>query len=117
MQLRRHGAAGLTAVLCLMMIVSSVSARQWSPQSYPNPELDVNSCGRDGKPSWICDPDQILSEYSQNTVEGSILEIAAAKAPYRPAHCPDLPPQAAGYQVRAVVILSRRREDSYVHCI
>ena len=32
-------------------------------------------------------------------VEGSIHEIAVAKDPYRPANCPELPPDAAGYQV------------------
>ncbi len=33
-------------------------------------------------------------------------EIAAAKSPYRPANCPDLPPDAAGYQVRIVLSVS-----------
>lgn len=102
MHFRHHGAAGLAVVLCLLAFASLALAKPWTPQNFPNPETDVTSCGRNGKPSWICDPDRILSEYSQDIVEGSIHEIAAAKSPYRPANCPDLPPDAAGYQVKTV---------------
>lgn len=105
MQFRHRSAAGLVATLCLLAFASLTSAKQWSPQNFPNPATDVTSCGRNGKPSWICDPDRVLSEYSQDIVEGSIHEIAAAKSPYRPANCPDLPPDAAGYQVKIVAQL------------
>ena len=105
MHFRHYSAAGLVAVLCLLAFASLASAKQWAPQNFPNPATEVTSCGRNGKPSWICDPDRILSEYSQDVVEGSIHEIAAAKSPYRPANCPDLPPDAAGYQVKIVAQL------------
>ena len=105
MHFRHYSAPGLVAALYLLAFASLTSAKQWSPQSFPNPATDVTLCGRNGKPSWICDPDRILSEYSQDVVEGSIHEIAAAKSPYRPANCPDLPADAAGYQVKIVAQL------------
>ncbi|KAL0027686.1 hypothetical protein WJX79_009000 [Trebouxia sp. C0005] len=83
-------------VLSLLLSVPWASAVRWSPQSFPNPLHDVNSCGRYGKPSWICDPDHILSEYNQDLVEGSIHEIA--EGPYKTAHC------SAGYQVAVALV-------------
>ncbi|DBA84123.1 TPA: hypothetical protein ACH3X1_006599 [Trebouxia sp. C0004] len=111
MHFRHHSAAGLAAVLCLLIFASLASAKQWSPQNFPNPATDVTLCGRNGKPSWICDPDRILSEYSQDVIEGSIHEIAAAKSPYRPANCPDLPHDAAGYQVAVVLVQSLKLQN------
>ena len=99
----RRTAAFVTGLLALFC-ASSVSARQWSPQSFPNPLTDVNLCGRGGKPSWICDPDRILSDISQNVVEGTVRDIAVAKSPYGPSDCPDLPEGGAGYQVRALTL-------------
>ncbi len=84
-------AAMLAVVLSLLVSAPWASAVRWSPRNFPNPLHDVNSCGRHGKPSWICDPDHVLSEYNQNLVEGSIHEIA--EGPYSTAHC------SAGYQV------------------
>ena len=90
-------------LLCLCAAVVSASAAQWSPESFPNPLKDVRRCGRGGKPSWICDPDHVLSDYSQNVIEGIIHEIAAAQDPYRSAHCPASASDAPGYQVGACV--------------
>ena len=90
--LTKQDPAMFAVVLSLLLSVPWASAVRWSPQSFPNPLHDVNSCGRYGKPSWICDPDHILSEYNQDLVEGSIHEIA--EGPYKTAHC------SAGYQVR-----------------
>ncbi|KAL0053404.1 hypothetical protein WJX82_005228 [Trebouxia sp. C0006] len=81
----------LAVVLPLLVSAPWASAVRWSPQNFPNQSHDVNSCGRHGKPSWICDPDHVLSEYNQNLIEGSIHEIA--EGPYSTAHC------SAGYQV------------------
>ena len=85
------------ALVFLCTVVVSASAKRWSPHNFPNPVKNVRQCGRGGKPSWICDPDHVLSEYSQNVVEGSIHEIATAQDPYRSAHCPSSEPP--GYQV------------------
>ncbi len=102
MHSRKSTTAAIATVLCLVASSSVASAEQWSPQNFPNPLSDVKLCGRNGNPSWICDPDHILSKYSQNVVEGNIHEIAVAKDPYRPANCPNLPRDAAGYQVNNV---------------
>ncbi|KAL6754945.1 hypothetical protein V8C86DRAFT_2688347 [Haematococcus lacustris] len=53
----------------------------WTPARYPNPTVDVGLCGR-GKPSWICDPDHVLSTNGANVVEGVIKLIASGEAPY-----------------------------------
>ena len=105
MHCRSRCTAALVTSLLAVACVYSVSAKQWSPQSFPNPLTDVNLCGRGGKKSWICDPDRILSESSQNVVEGTVRDIAVAKSPYGPSDCPDLPEGGAGYQVRAVTSL------------
>ena len=90
---------GCLPLLCLCTVIVSAYATQWSPQSFPNPVKNVQQCGRGGKPSWICDPDHVLSDYSQNVIEGTIHEIAAAQDPYRSALCPTSPSDAPGYQV------------------
>lgn len=90
---------GFLCLLCLCSFAFSAVAEQWTPQNFPNPVTDVSRCGRGGKPSWICDPDHVLSDYSQNVVEGSIHEIAAAQDPYRSAHCPQSSSAAPGFQV------------------
>ncbi|KAL3139146.1 hypothetical protein ABBQ32_005931 [Trebouxia sp. C0010 RCD-2024] len=102
---------GLLPLLCLCTVVLSTSAKQWSPLNFPNPVKDIRLCGRGGKPSWICDPDHVLSEYSQNVIEGSIHEIATAQDPYRSAHCPKPSPDAAGYQV-AVALVDRMKLEN-----
>ncbi|DBA78180.1 TPA: hypothetical protein ACH3X2_008143 [Trebouxia sp. C0005] len=94
--LTKQDPAMFAVVLSLLLSVPWASAVRWSPQSFPNPLHDVNSCGRYGKPSWICDPDHILSEYNQDLVEGSIHEIA--EGPYKTAHC------SAGYQVAVALV-------------
>ena len=33
----------------------------WSLKKYPNPQKDIDKCGRGGKKSWVCDPDNILT--------------------------------------------------------
>ena len=85
------------ALLALCSLASAASP--WTPQAYPNPTKDLQSCGRHGKPSWICDPDHILSEYSADVVEGTIKDILQARDPYRRSPCPNLPVEAPGYQV------------------
>ena len=93
---------GFLPLLCLCAVVVPAYAAQWSPQDFPDPVKNVHQCGRGGKPSWICDPDHVLSDYSQNVVEGTIHEIAAAQDPYRSAHCPKSSSDAPGYQVERV---------------
>ena len=42
---------------------------EWKKNEFPNPTRDVESCGRGGVVSWICDPDRILSHDQANRVE------------------------------------------------
>lgn len=83
------------AVICAF----ASAAAPWTPSAYPNPMQDVQSCGRNGKASWICDPDHILSEYSADVVEGTIKDILQARDPYHRSPCSGLPPDSPGYQV------------------
>ena len=34
----------------------------WKPEIYPNPQTDPHKCGRSNKPSFVCDPNNIISE-------------------------------------------------------
>ena len=86
--------------LALLVLCSvAAAAAPWTPQAYPNPTKDLQSCGRNGKASWICDPDHVLTEYSADVVEGTIQDILQARDPYSRSPCPNLPPDAPGYQV------------------
>ena len=44
-----------------MLIISSLAAITSPSDVYPNPQEDLYRCGRRGRVSWICDPDQVLS--------------------------------------------------------
>lgn len=98
MHCRQQRAAVVTGLI-LSVWVSATFAKHWSPQSFPNPVTDTRLCGRNGKSSWICDPDLILSPHTQNVIEGIIHDIAVPTAPYGPSACPNLPEGAAGHQV------------------
>ena len=34
---------------------------KWKAKDIPNPQLDVCVCGRYGKKSWVCDPNNIIT--------------------------------------------------------
>ncbi|GIL83335.1 hypothetical protein Vretimale_11310 [Volvox reticuliferus] len=92
----------------LIFISLARAARKWSPENYPNPMNDVNSCGRRGVSSWVCDPDGVLTYESANVVEGVIKKIYAGEPPYALGPCGNL--GLKGYQV-AVALM---RHMSYV---
>jgi uncharacterized membrane protein YgcG len=78
--------------LCLLLIAAVAASdkhQRWTPSTYPNPQRDVNLCGRNGVKSSICDPENILSVEAANMVDGLINEIAEGKPPYRKAQCGD----------------------------
>jgi hypothetical protein len=90
-------------LLTLLVLVSCAVGqgkpfRKWSPAVYPNPQHDVYDCGRDGRKSSICDPENILSKESANMVDGLINEIADGTPPFRSAQCGSLGQK--GFQVR-----------------
>ena len=41
---------------------SSNHSRDWLVENFPDPRTDLGPCGRNGKPSSVCDPDNILSQ-------------------------------------------------------
>lgn len=85
------------SVLLAAAIASSENHKKWTPSTYPNPQKDVNLCGRNGVKSSICDPENILSIEAANMVDGLINEIAEGKPPYHRAQCGDDASQ--GFQV------------------
>ncbi|PNH09193.1 hypothetical protein TSOC_004234 [Tetrabaena socialis] len=86
---------------------AAVSETAWTPETYPNPMVDVTKCGR-GVASWICDPDKILSSEAANVVEGLIKKIQAGSPPYVLAPCGNI--GMRGFQV--AVALARRMQES-----
>lgn len=91
----------LLAVALWQQVVYSSLTTSWRPDTYPNPTVDLQKCGRRGLQSWICDPDGVLSYRSANVVEGTLKEIAAAEDPFSSSGCKRISPAAVkGYQVR-----------------
>lgn len=67
-------------MLAALAVASQVTAKQsiaaWTPDHYPNPQLNASVCGRPGvEMSWLCDPDGVLSVDSRNVVEGIIQQV------------------------------------------
>eukprot|EP00891_Asterochloris_glomerata_P009350 jgi/Astpho2/9350/fgenesh1_pg.00142_%23_25_t len=107
MRLSRLGLCCL--ILCLLSSVALAGG--WTPGSFPNPIRDLQKCGRQGpdgarKASWICDPDNILSEGGANEVEGIMADIAKGTSPYVPDACMPSDTAVPGYMV-AVALMQR----------
>ncbi|XP_078697164.1 uncharacterized protein LOC144925124 [Branchiostoma floridae x Branchiostoma belcheri] len=49
--------------------------KEWKKYSYPDPQQDLLECGLNGIPSWICDPDQVLSEEQVSDVHSRLEEL------------------------------------------
>ena len=47
---------------------TDVLPAEWHRDEFPNPRLDVNKCGRLGKLSFVCDPDNILTVIQGKTI-------------------------------------------------
>ena len=66
-------AANRVLSLVVFMILSKLKEAQsdevWQKEQFPNPARDIEACGRQGKVSWICDPDKILRYETANFVE------------------------------------------------
>ena len=63
----------------VFMILSKLKEVQsdevWQKEQFPNPARDIEACGRRGKVSWICDPDNILSYETANKVEELLFSV------------------------------------------
>lgn len=77
----------------------------WNPSNFPNPKRDIHLCGRGGKPSNICDPDNVLgSEKAGDRIEGILKDIWDGVPPYGTIRCGD--GALHGYQV-AVALMKK----------
>ncbi|KAF8071290.1 hypothetical protein HT031_001373 [Scenedesmus sp. PABB004] len=81
--------------------VAGGGLKRWTPATFPDPQRDVDACGRGGVRSNICDPEMILDARAQNMVDGLINEIAEAEPPYKAAPCGD---KREGFHVAVAVM-------------
>ena len=85
-------------------VSTSTSSSPFSPsgKDFPNPTTDPSACNRPaGRPSWLCDPDRILSKGPADEIEGILRDIAQAKKPFAKSAC-----SGKGHQV-ALAALGR----------
>ena len=40
---------------------SAAAIDSWNKSKFPNPQLDVDDCGSNGRKSWVCDPARLLT--------------------------------------------------------
>ncbi|CAC5367558.1 unnamed protein product [Mytilus coruscus] len=48
----------------------------WEKEDFPNPQINIDLCGRHCKKSWICDPNKVLSSQQADELD-SIIETVA----------------------------------------
>ncbi|KAL5009908.1 hypothetical protein ScPMuIL_012213 [Solemya velum] len=52
----------MVAAMCTIVNARSRVPQEWSPQNYPNPQIEPKKCGRmNTKASWVCDPNHIIT--------------------------------------------------------
>ena len=62
----------------LLIIFMSISrGDHWSSETFPNPLVDFNSCGRKGNLSYVCDPSNYLSVDAVNFIDDVIQNISS----------------------------------------
>ena len=76
------------------------ATREWYAQDFPDPTRDVKACGRRGKVSWICDPENILSYEAADMIEELLYSIVKNTA----SGCSN--DKEPGFQI-GVVVLNR----------
>ena len=82
------------------------STRRWLKEEFPNPTKDLGICGRRGKVSLICDPDNVLSYKTANKLEELLYSIGKNTA----SGCSS--DEKPGFQV-GVAVLKRMRIFSW----
>ena len=102
---------------CLLAIAVSVTRSQWSPATFPNPQIEPSRCGRGHTSrSWVCDPDGLLSRQSGDVTEGILKSIASGEHPYaRAGSCGDRR-ASQGYQVGSCMCCSTQDYALQIHC-
>ncbi|CAC5367620.1 unnamed protein product [Mytilus coruscus] len=48
----------------------------WRKEDFPNPQINIDKCGRNCKKSWICDPSHILSRQSGDELDELIERVS-----------------------------------------
>eukprot|EP00951_Prasinocladus_malaysianus_P045543 scaffold607966_cov55-Prasinocladus_malaysianus.AAC.1 len=71
----------VSIVIAVTHHIVSTEGREWTPKTLPNPWTNHEACNRP-HPSWVCDPDGLMSEQDQNLVEGITKAIAQGDEPY-----------------------------------
>ncbi|GMH38633.1 hypothetical protein BSKO_06517 [Bryopsis sp. KO-2023] len=89
-------------VFCVFLSLQAAVSAVWTVENYPNPQKDLQSCGRNGTRSWICDPNGFLPDSEQNIVEGLLKKIALAKESYSKSPCPS--EKIPGFQVAVAIM-------------
>lgn len=89
---------GIIIAVFLALCSQGSSAQRWSQEEFPNPTKDLEACGRRGKVSWVCDPDNVLSYETSNKVEELLYSIGKNTA----SGCSS--DEEAGFQVGVAVL-------------
>ena len=93
----------LAIFLALCFVQEGNSTQEWLKEEFPNPTKDLGSCGRRGKVSWICDPDNVLSYETANTVEELLYSVGKNTV----SGCSN--DEKAGFQI-GVAVLKKMRD-------
>ena len=92
----------LAVLLALCFLQEGSSTHEWLKEDFPNPTKDLGSCGRRGKVSWICDPDEVLSYETANKVEELLYSVGKNTA----SGCSS--GEKAGFQIGVAVLKEMR---------
>ena len=92
----------LAVLLALCFLQEGSSTQEWLKEDFPNPAKDLGSCGRRGKVSWICDPDEVLSYETANKVEELLYSVGKNTA----SGCSS--GEKAGFQIGVAVLKKMR---------
>ncbi|XP_019626307.1 PREDICTED: uncharacterized protein LOC109471418 [Branchiostoma belcheri] len=95
---------------------------KWWVEQYPHPQTDFKRCGRPG-PSWLCDPNRILTKSEANDIENIVLNVSSIEAtPCPPKDVKELEddedsnntdnksPQFHGYQIAVALVFDLEKE-------
>lgn len=101
-------------ILVLSVVLPSIYGQgnqivEWGRENYPNPQHDLLECGREGKRSYICDPNLILSVSEANQLELLIQDVANnTKCPCASHYCAFTP---KGYHIGVALMKKMATSD------
>ncbi|CAG2186565.1 unnamed protein product [Mytilus edulis] len=57
--------------------VAEISHKEfWEKEDFPNPQINIDLCGRHCKTSWICDPNAVLSSQQADELDSIVNTVA-----------------------------------------